>query len=417
MSKLRAEFVKVEALKPPIPVIQYSPVPATTLKGIEDKIAQTYKGIAFVASGSDGSATLSAVDTDYFPQFLGAINVLENAGRNWRVNIVSLCAGQDCATSKLSAILKIEVAKVGEPPHQDETKILQAAIRKNRKRKKTKPSIVIVLNRGEGTIMKKTSIQRKGERGNALFLILIAVALFAALSYAVTQSGRSGSGGVSKETGTLNAGQITDYPASIRTTITRMILTGGATSGAIDFRTTTDSVNAVFTNPTGGGAVSLTAPSTGTVGSACGGNGQAGSGGTGGGDTAASVCWRYKAANVGAANGAYFIKGVGTDTADTGRDGFAFLGVSLAACTAINTGLSVTIFYPSTATVFTDSTATHEGTALQESGQASGGAGGTNDANTIENLAATAPAIGCYSNNNANTTSGPFVYYHALIEN
>ena len=63
------------------------------------------------------------------------------------------------------------------------------------------------------------------EKGNALFLILIAVALFAALSYAVTQSGRSG-GDANKEESLITAGKVTQYGAVMRTAVDRMILSG-----------------------------------------------------------------------------------------------------------------------------------------------------------------------------------------------
>ena len=69
--------------------------------------------------------------------------------------------------------------------------------------------------------MKKTYQQK----GNVLFLILIAVALFAALSYAVTQSSRSG-GDASRETNILNAAQLTQYPTSIRTAVLRLVIDG-----------------------------------------------------------------------------------------------------------------------------------------------------------------------------------------------
>ena len=62
-------------------------------------------------------------------------------------------------------------------------------------------------------------------KGNALFLILIAVALFAALSYAVTQSGRGG-GGIDKETELLEATKVIQIIGDVRSAITRLTLTG-----------------------------------------------------------------------------------------------------------------------------------------------------------------------------------------------
>lgn len=93
---------------------------------------------------------------------------------------------------------------------------------------------------------------KRGESGNVLFLILIAVALFAALSYAVTQSTRSGAGDTNSETNLISSAQLTQYPAGIRTSVVRMLIAGIAVEELL-FNTPSDFTLTEFTqtNATG----------------------------------------------------------------------------------------------------------------------------------------------------------------------
>jgi len=92
-------------------------------------------------------------------------------------------------------------------------------------------------------IMKKQIHRKDSERGNVLFLILIAVALFAALSYAVTKSTRSGSGSPDRERAILGSAGMTQHPTAMRTAVIRMILGG------------TDVNNLLFNSPSDFGAI------------------------------------------------------------------------------------------------------------------------------------------------------------------
>ena len=60
-----------------------------------------------------------------------------------------------------------------------------------------------------------------------LFLILIAVALFAALSYAVTNSGRGG-GGTDREQAEIMAAQMMQFISSLQTAKQRYEILGSA---------------------------------------------------------------------------------------------------------------------------------------------------------------------------------------------
>ena len=72
-------------------------------------------------------------------------------------------------------------------------------------------------------------------RGNVLFLILIAVVLFAALSYAVTRSSQSGNEGVEREQAALAASRIFNYTSALSQNLQRMLLIGSVPLEQLDF--------------------------------------------------------------------------------------------------------------------------------------------------------------------------------------
>lgn len=108
------------------------------------------------------------------------------------------------------------------------------------------------------------------QRGNVLFLILIAVVLFAALSYAVTQSSRGG-GDASSEKESIQVSQLFQYGTTMSTAMLRMSLRGvgdtdycfytGSNNATYNHASCSDDTNNVF-HPDGGG-VSYQSPPTG----------------------------------------------------------------------------------------------------------------------------------------------------------
>lgn len=82
------------------------------------------------------------------------------------------------------------------------------------------------------------------ERGNILFLILLAVVLFAALSYAVTNSMRGGGNDATKENAQAAAAAILQQATLMEQTISRLRLTNNCRDSEFDFSSPVDAYTA-----------------------------------------------------------------------------------------------------------------------------------------------------------------------------
>lgn len=239
---------------------------------------------------------------------------------------------------------------------------------------------------------KKTDA-RQGEKGNVLFLILIAVALFAALSYAVTQSSRSGGGDAGSETNLVNSAQITQYPSSVRTSIIRMMVSSGVDNTElnfdrpVDFGTTCNATPAacVF-HPSGGGASFVAGPAEIRESDT-----QA--------DWVFTSDWKI------------------TDIGSSANDIVAFLpGIKPSVCKKINAQLGISGGTDTDADgVPAGATAVPVIADAMDSGNLGIG-GAANAAHTIGQTAFDGQAFGCYDSIDATRTADDLVYYHVLVE-
>jgi len=73
------------------------------------------------------------------------------------------------------------------------------------------------------------------QRGNVLFIILIAVFLFASLSYAVTQSSRGGGKNLEEENRQLATSQILQFASTVQQAVLRLTLINGCNDLQISF--------------------------------------------------------------------------------------------------------------------------------------------------------------------------------------
>tara|TARA_B100000780_G_scaffold271599_1_gene232711 strand:+ start:711 stop:1493 length:783 start_codon:yes stop_codon:yes gene_type:complete len=87
---------------------------------------------------------------------------------------------------------------------------------------------------------------RKNERGNVLLYIFIAIALLAALSYAVSSGNRGGTAEISSERARLAASEILEYTNNISNAVSQLKLRG-CTDVEINFDTPTSATD--YSNP------------------------------------------------------------------------------------------------------------------------------------------------------------------------
>lgn len=110
-TELRAELLAVEALKPPIPEVAYTLVSKAALEEMVDRVSEI--GYPELTLKAEGDGTLKVTGpTTALAQFVNALGHIAFGDRGWRVELQSLCVGDECDSSGATANLKVSAARI-----------------------------------------------------------------------------------------------------------------------------------------------------------------------------------------------------------------------------------------------------------------------------------------------------------------
>lgn len=124
-AKLRTELVKSEALKPIVPTIEETDVPAAEMNGKIEQIKKTFKEMGITVS--DGKVTISSEEPKMYGAWLQSIYLVMGLGEGYKITMKDMCQGSECKAksnkSFLSAsfdVKKLNI-KAGDPVPSGET--------------------------------------------------------------------------------------------------------------------------------------------------------------------------------------------------------------------------------------------------------------------------------------------------------
>lgn len=120
-AELKTELLKTEAVKPLVPSIVETPVPATETAAKIDHLKKVFKDLNITAT--DGVVTIGVEDPKFYGAYLQSVYAIMALGEGYKITMTELCQGSECKVKSSKPFLyasfdvkKLEVKTSESPP-------------------------------------------------------------------------------------------------------------------------------------------------------------------------------------------------------------------------------------------------------------------------------------------------------------